>query len=122
MLTFETKVDTEKKIVFTKLSGELANEEEVNRVVDQFLSEVDSHKWFSLIIDISELDMPGLQAYSLLGKLGKDKLDEAVKNLKKIAIVDNGKVTDLMSAFFMKPPQNMFFEDLNSAIEFICQI
>lgn len=121
MLTFEKKVDTEKKIVFAKLTGDLSNEEDVNRVVDQFLAEVDTHKWFSLVIDISELDMPGLQAYSLLGKLGKDKLDEAVKNLKKIVIVDNGKVTDLMSAFFMKPPPNMFFDDLDSAIEYISQ-
>lgn len=119
MLKLETKVDTEKKIVFAMLTGDLSNEEEVNNAIGRFLSEVDSHKWFSLVIDISGLEMPGIQAYSFLGKIGKDRLDEVVKNLKKIAIVDNGKVTDLMSGFFMKPPPNVFFEDVESAMEFI---
>ncbi|NTU61119.1 MAG: hypothetical protein HGA95_02125 [Caldiserica bacterium] len=73
----------------------------------------------NLVLDIANLEMPGIQSFAMLGSLGKDKLDNATKKLKKIAVVDNGKVVDFMSAFFMKPPPNMFFDDMESAIEFI---
>ncbi|MBP7733323.1 MAG: hypothetical protein KA140_06155 [Caldisericia bacterium] len=119
MLAFDINIDEQKKIIFAKLSGELGDEAKVKAVIDQFLSEVESHKWFNLILDVSELEMPGIQAFSILGKFGKDKLDQAAGNLKKIAVVDNGKVTDMMSAFFMKPPPNMFFDSADAALEFV---
>lgn len=119
MLIFDINLDEPKKIIFAKLSGEFGDEAEIKTVMDKFLTEVETHKWFNLILDVSELEMPGMQAFSILGKFGKDKLDQAIKNLKKIAVVDNGKVTDMMSAFFMKPPPNMFFDDIDAAMEFI---
>lgn len=119
MLKSNINVDEQKKIIFAKLSGEFGDEAEIKAVMDKFLTEVETHKWFNLILDVSELEMPGIQAFSILGKFGKDKLDQVVKNLKKIAVVDNGKVTDMMSAFFMKPPPNMFFDSVDTALEFI---
>lgn len=119
MLKSDINIDEQKKIIFAKLSGHIGDEAEIKTVMDKFLTEVETHKWFNLILDVSELEMPGIQAFSILGKFGKDKLDQATGNLKKIAVVDNGKVTDMMSAFFMKPPPNMFFDSVDAALEFI---
>lgn len=120
MLIFDINFDESKKIIYAKLSGKFGNEAEIKDVMDQFLSGIENHKWFNLILDVSELEMPGLQAFSMLGRL-KEDVDEAAKSLKKIAVVDNGKVTDMMSAFFMKPPPNMFFDSMDTALEFICR-
>lgn len=119
MLTFEANIDEIKKIIFAKLVGDLEIETEVKVAIDKLLLVVETHQWFSLILDVSELEMPGIQAFAMLGRLGKDKFSDATKKLKKIAVVDNGKVADFMSAFFMKPPPNMFFDDVELAIEFI---
>jgi uncharacterized pyridoxal phosphate-containing UPF0001 family protein len=115
MPAIDIKTDDSEKLMIVSLSGDLENEDELKTAIEELVAQIENHKWYSLILDITNLEMQGIQTFAMLGRLQDDKVKEAYKFLKKVAIVDNGKITDIMSAFFMKPPPNMFFDDVESA-------
>jgi hypothetical protein len=119
MLSIQIQIDDSEKLIEVRLSGDLDDENEAKSALEQLVGEVDTHKWYSLLLDITALDLPGMKAMSILGKVDQKKVTQAKDNLKKAAIVDNGKVSDLMRAFLIRPPQNLFFDNVESARKFL---
>ena len=119
MPSIETKIDKDKRVIEVVLAGDLTDLGKVESAVDEVAATIEGNPGFSLIIDLTELTMPGIQALSLMNRLMDDRVKNAQKLLEKVAIVDAGKITGYLPMFFIKPPENLFFEDLESARLFI---
>ena len=119
MLSIQIQIDDSEKLIEVRLSGNLDDENEAQSALEQLVNQVDTHKLYNLLLDITALDLPGMKALSILGKIDQKKVASARDSLKKAAIVDNGKVTDLMRAFLVKPPKDLFFENVESARMFL---
>ncbi len=120
MTTFDVTVVKETKTIEATLSGKL--DDSVELAVTKLISAVEENPGYSLIINVTDLDMPGMSAFSMAGKLMDDRMKEAQRKLKAVAIVDAGKITDFLPMFFIKPPENIFFMTIESAREYLAKI
>ena len=120
MTTFEIAIVKETKTIEATLSGKLDGN--IEPAVAKLISAVEENPGYSLIINVTDLDMPGMSAFSMAGKLMDDRMKEAQRKLKAVAIVDAGKITDLLPMFFIKPPENIFFMNIESAREYLAKI
>lgn len=120
MTAYEISVVKETKTIEASFSGKL--DDTVEQAVSKLVATAEENQGYNLIINVTDLEMPGMSAFSMAGKLMDDRMKEAQRKLKTIVIVDAGKITDWLPMFFIKPPENMFFQNMESARDYLAKI